>query len=259
MWARNFQLLLHSPFLWPLFSNSVKCVWLWAVLEIANSPDSANCFSKSWHCQEVENSSPKSHHLMGRWSYMGISQSNDQHLFEVLLGTGLGLLAAPASTWLMWPWSDTTCIPAPAEKLGVMVSGVTSWLPCKNGMGFAIMSALSWFIEQEKNVFPTYQHLVGMLRTSQDNLLISAGGESIHPATAHAPSSPWVRRVFPSACLLWTPSNPHEGQYLTWASKSSVKLAEREKAKLSGWNGVWSLHGAGTVSPPPEGMLVQKR
>lgn len=76
MWAHNFQLLMHSPFFWPLFSNSIKCMWLQTVLWVTDSPDSANCFSKSWHCQEVENSSPKSHNLMGRLSYMGVSQSN---------------------------------------------------------------------------------------------------------------------------------------------------------------------------------------
>lgn len=84
MWAHNFQLLMHSPFLWPLFSNSLKCVWLQAVLEVT---DSLDCFPKSLYCQEVESSFPKSHNLMGSWSYMGVSQSNDKSTsLELCLG-----------------------------------------------------------------------------------------------------------------------------------------------------------------------------
>lgn len=84
MWAHNFQLLMHSPFLWPLFSNSLKRVWLQAVLEVT---DSLDCFPKSLYCQEVESSFPKSHNLMGSWSYMGVSQSNDKSTsLELCLG-----------------------------------------------------------------------------------------------------------------------------------------------------------------------------
>lgn len=149
MWARNFQLLMHSPFLWPLFSNSIKHVWLQAVLEATDSPDSANCFSISWQCQEVENSSPKSHSLVGSWSYMGVSQSNDQITFlKLCLGQDW------ACCQLQHPFRScghdvTQCVFQPLQRSLVWWSQ-ESQAGCLERMAWPFPPVLSWFTEQEK-------------------------------------------------------------------------------------------------------------
>lgn len=218
MWARNFQLLMHSPFLWPLFSNSIKRVWLQAVLEVTDSPDSANYFLKSWHCQEEENSSPKSHNLMGSWSYMRVSQSNHKSTFlKVFLGQDWACCQLQNSFGLCG--HDLTQHVSHPLQRSLMWWSQESQTGCLERMVWPLPPVLSWFTEHEKNVLPTYQHLGGMVGTSQHNLVVSVGEESTCPVIAHAPSSPWVRRVSPSACQLWTTSNPHESQYLTWVSQ----------------------------------------
>ena len=59
---------------WSLFSNPIMCVCgCGAVLEVTDFPDSTNRVSKSSCGQEVENSPPKPHSPMGRWSCMGVS------------------------------------------------------------------------------------------------------------------------------------------------------------------------------------------
>lgn len=146
MWAHNFQLLMHSPFFWPLFSYSIKCVWLQAVLEVTDSPD---YFPKSWHCQEVENSSPKAHDLMGSWSYMGVSQSNKQSTsLKLCLGQDW------ACCQLQLPFGLcghdlTQPVPQTLQRSLVWWSQ-ESQACCLERMVWPLSPVLCWFSEQEK-------------------------------------------------------------------------------------------------------------